>query len=43
MWHTYLISLGLLTLVLAACDPEVLIAKPSADPGSYDVVALMAE
>lgn len=30
-------------MVLAGCDPEVLIAKPSADAGSYEVVALVAE
>ena len=31
MWRRYLISLGLLTMVVTGCDPEVLIAKLSAD------------
>ena len=42
MWRTYLISLGLLAMVLAGCNPEVLVAKPS-DTGSYEVVALVAD
>ena len=42
MWRTFLISLGFFSLVLAGCDPEVLIAKPG-DPGSYEVVALVAD
>jgi hypothetical protein len=41
MWRTFLTSLGIFTIVLAGCDPEVLIAKPSAD--SYEVVAVVAD
>jgi hypothetical protein len=43
MWRTCLISLGILTMVLAGFDAEVLVAKPSADAGSYEVVALVAD
>jgi len=43
MWRTFLISLGFLTMVLAGCDPEVLIAKSSVDTGAYEVVALVAD
>ena len=42
MWRTFLISLAFFSMVLAGCDPEVLIAKPSGDPGAYEVVALVA-
>jgi hypothetical protein len=38
MWQVIL-TLGLLVMALAACDPQVLIA----DPGHYEVVALVAE
>lgn len=34
-------SMGLLAVLLTACDPELLIAKH--DPSSYEVVALIAE
>jgi hypothetical protein len=40
MWRTFLISLGFLLIALAACDQEVLIARP--DPGAYEIVALVA-
>ena len=43
MWRTFLISLGFFSIVLAGCDPEVLIAKSSPDAGGYEVVALVAE
>lgn len=36
-------SLGLLILVLTACDQHVLIAAPPSDPGHYEVVGLVAE
>ena len=36
-------ALGLLVLVLTACDQHVLIAGPSSDPGRYEVVGLVAE
>jgi hypothetical protein len=43
MWRSFLISLGFLTVALAGCDPEVLIAKSSSsDRGAYEVVALVA-
>ena len=41
MWRTLLISLGLLTVALTACEEQVLIAQP--DAGAYEVVALVAE
>ena len=41
MWRKCLISLGLLTIVLTACDPQLLIAKP--DPRDDEVVALIAQ
>ena len=41
MWRKCLISLGFLAVVLTACDPQQLIA--TADPGDYEVVALVAE
>ena len=43
MLRTFLISLGLLTMALAACDQEILIAKPVSDPGAYEIVALVAD
>jgi hypothetical protein len=43
MFRRVLASLGLLVLVLTACDQQVLIAAPSADPGHYEVVGLVAE
>ena len=43
MLRTLLISLGLWTMLLAACDQEVLIAKTVSDPGAYEIVALVAE
>ena len=41
MWRKCLISLGLLVIVLTACGPQLLIAKP--DPSDYEVVALIAQ
>jgi hypothetical protein len=41
MWRTFLISLGFLSIALAACDQEVLIAR--SDPGAYEIVALVAD
>jgi hypothetical protein len=41
MWRMLLISLGIVTAALGACEQEVLIARPSA--GDYEVVALVAE
>lgn len=41
MWRTFAISLGFLSLALAACDQQVLVAQP--DPGSYEVMALVAD
>lgn len=41
MWRTSLISLGLLTMALTACDSQVQLAGPSA--GDYEVVALVAD
>jgi len=43
MFRRVLASLGLLVLVLTACDQQVLIAGPSSDPGHYEVVGLVAE
>jgi len=43
MFRRFLASLGLLALVLSACDQQVLIAGPSADPSNYEVVGLVAE
>ena len=41
MWRKCLISLGLLSIVLTACDPQLLVAK--SDPSDYEVVALTAD
>jgi hypothetical protein len=41
MLRKWLISLGLLSIVLTACDPQLLIAK--SDPSDYEVVALIAQ
>ena len=41
MWRKCLSSLGLLSIALTACDPQLLIAKP--DPSDYEVVALIAQ
>ena len=41
MWRKCLISFGLLSMVLTACNPQLLIAK--IDPGDYEVVALIAQ
>ena len=41
MWRTFLISLGLLTLALTACDTQVQLAQPA--HGDYEVVALIAD
>ena len=41
MCRMLLISLGIMTVALCACEQEVLIAKPSA--GDYEVVALVAD
>ena len=43
MFRRILASLGLLVLVLTACDQQVLIAGPAKDPGHYEVVGLVAE
>ena len=43
MFRRVLASLGLLVLVLTACDQEILIASPSAEPSHYEVVGLVAE
>lgn len=43
MWRTALMSLGILAIALSACEREVLIAKPSAGAGDYEVVALVAD
>ncbi len=44
MWRTFLISLGFFAIILAGCDPDVLVAKQqSADAGAYEVVALVAD
>jgi len=42
MFRRVLASLGLLVLVLTACDQQILVAGPS-DPGHYEVVGLVAE
>ena len=41
MWRKCLISLGLLAIMLTACDLQQLVA--SSDPSDYEVVALVAE
>ena len=41
MWRKCLSSLGLLGVVLTACDPDLLIA--GRDPSDYEVVALIAQ
>jgi hypothetical protein len=41
MWRKCLISLGLLGVVLTACDPQLLLA--TSDPSDYEVVALVAQ
>ena len=41
MWRIALMSLGILGIVLSACEQEVQIAKPGS--GDYEVVALMAD
>jgi hypothetical protein len=43
MFRRVVASLGLLVLVLTACDQQVLIAGPYSDPGHYEVVGLVAE
>ncbi|WP_295141763.1 hypothetical protein [uncultured Reyranella sp.] len=43
MFRRIFASLGLLVLVLTACDQQVLIAGPSPDPGRYEIVGLVAE
>ena len=43
MFRRVLASLGLLVLVLTACDKQVLIAGPSSDPARYEAVGLVAE
>lgn len=43
MFRRALMSLGLLVMVLAACDQQLLIAKPVADPSDYEVVSLIAD
>lgn len=40
MWRKCLISLGLLGVVVTACDPQVVVA--GRDPSDYEVVALIA-
>ena len=40
MWRTFLISLGLMTMALTACDQSIQIAQPR---GDYEVVALIAD
>jgi hypothetical protein len=40
MWRKCLISIGVLSIALAACDPQLLVARP--DPSDYEVVALIA-
>ncbi len=39
MWRKYLTSLGIFSIALTGCNPELLIAKDSSD---YEVVALIA-
>ena len=41
MWHKCLNTMGLLAILLTACDPELLIAGQ--DPSDYEVVALIAQ
>jgi len=43
MFRRIFASLGLLVLILTACDQQVLIAGPSPDPGRYEIVGLVAE
>lgn len=43
MFRRVLASLGLLVLVLTACDQQILVAGPTQDPGHYEVVGLVAE
>lgn len=43
MFRRVLASLGLLVLVLTACDQQVLIAGPLTESGDYEVVRLVAE
>ncbi len=43
MFRRVLASLGLLVLVLSACEQEVLIAGSSADRSHYEVVGLVAD
>ena len=43
MFRRAFASLGLLVLVLSACDQQVPVAGPSADPDHYEVVGLVAE
>ncbi|CAN5794826.1 hypothetical protein BH11PSE3_BH11PSE3_21860 [soil metagenome] len=40
MWRRFLISLGLMTVALAACDQQLQMAQPQ---GDYEVVALIAD
>jgi hypothetical protein len=43
MWRMALVTVGLLMMLVSACDQDVLIAKPSAGNGDYEVMALVAE
>ncbi|MDB5487120.1 MAG: hypothetical protein JWQ58_835 [Reyranella sp.] len=43
MFRRVFASLGLLVLVLSACDQEILIAGPSTDRSHYEVVGLVAD
>ena len=43
MFRRVFASLGLLVLVLSACDQQVLVAAPSSDSGHYEVVGLVAD
>ncbi len=43
MFRQALASIGLLVLVLTACDQQVLVAGPADDPSHYEVVGLIAD
>ena len=42
MWRLAILSMGLLSFALAACDPSLFAGNGWGD-GDYEVVALMAE
>ena len=43
MWRMAILSMGLLSLVLAACDQALFVDNDRFGNGEYEVVALIAE